>query len=300
MEAQLLKSLLFNRMKIFIFLSLSLFTILPVAAANYALRLVIRDGNLVLVDNSSIPYSTFSSSAVFQSKSDLLIYEQGDVLDLNVVNFSAKVHAFQIDGMTSSPSINPGDSVALSLNLNISGIFRYYDPLNDPFNAYIGLSGILHVKEVGDVTPYFYWDLREHETQWNSDIISGSNPILTTYSPKYFTINGNSEPDIENDPLARITGTVGNELRIIVLNNGLSIHSMHFHGYHGTILSSSKNTTHVGRSKDTFPIYPNEHLVISIIPDKTGEYPIHDHNLVAVNGGGVYHAGMLTSILVGP
>jgi hypothetical protein len=36
------------------------------------------------------------------------------------------------------------------------------------------------------------------------------------------------------------------------------------------------------------------------VPDKPGEYPIHDHNLVAVTGGGMYHAGMISTIVVTP
>ena len=85
-----------------------------------------------------------------------------------------------------------------------------------------------------------------------------------------------------------------------ITNTGLSIHSLHFHRYHASIKYSSKNATHVNREKDTFPIYPLETIVLQIVPDKEGEFPIHDHNLVAVMGNNIYPNGMFTTILITP
>ena len=122
----------------------------------------------------------------------------------------------------------------------------------------------------------------------------------TTYSPNHFTINGNSNPQINNDPLARIVGNVGDTLILNLANTGQSIHSMHFHGYHATVLFSSKSVLDVNREKDTFPIYPGETLVLRIVPDKEGEYPVHDHNLVAITANNYYPNGMFSTILIDP
>ena len=43
-----------------------------------------------------------------------------------------------------------------------------------------------------------------------------------------------------------------------------------------------------------------ETLILQIVPDKEGEYPIHDHNLVAVTGNNIYPNGIFTSILISP
>ena len=118
------------------------------------------------------------------------------------------------------------------------------------------------------------------------------------YYPDYFTVNGKSNPDINNDADARVIGGVGDTIRIYIANTGQSIHSMHFHGYHLRILYSSENVTHVDRSKDTFPIKSMETLVLELVPDKVGEYPVHDHNLVAVTGGGIYPNGMFLTMLI--
>lgn len=285
-----------KRSLIFFFILTSLFG----SAANTSVRLVIRAGNLSMNDGTSLPYKIYTTQSSFVEKSDLFIWQAGDIVTLKVVNADVEDHGFALDNGTDFGSIPSGDSVEQVLPNLSEGVYRYFDPFNFPYNQYIGLAGIIHVKAITDQTPYFYWDLREHQVAWNTDIISGSSPIINQYDPFYFTINGNSEPDINSDTIARVTGNVGNEVRIVIVNNGMSIHSMHFHGYHAILLKNSKNATHEGREKDTFPVYPKEHVILSFIPDKPGEYPVHDHNLVAVTGGGIYHAGMFTTLLIEP
>ncbi len=261
-------------------------------------RLEIKSGTLNLVSGTPIPYKVFTQQSGFPNNSDLLIWEVGDQINLTVVNADSVLHGFTLDSYVSFPSIAVSDSSYQSFTLNNAGVYRYYDPINSPYNEYLGLAGIVHIKNVGDNVPYFYWDVREHQSDWNDTIIQAFNPDLNFYTPDYFTINGNSNPDINNDPTARVVGANGSEFRIVIVNNGLSIHSMHFHGYHFISIADSKYMT--GRNKDTFPIYPKDHLVLSCVPDKGGEYPVHDHNLVAVTGGQVYANGIFTTMLIAP
>lgn len=270
-------------------------------SASISVRLSIETGTLNFNDGQSVPYRIFTQNeTVFGKNSDLFIWNTGDVITLKVVNNDIIPHSFTIDGVVTYGTIPPTDSLEQIFTLTTEGVFRYFDPINSPYNEYTGLSGIVHVKSPSDATPYFYWDLREHQLDWYTDILAGNSPAANLYDPHYFTINGNSEPDIDLDPVARITGTVGQEFRVIIINNGMSIHSMHFHGYHGILLKNSKDASHEGREKDTFPVYPKEFVVLSFTPDKPGEYPVHDHNLVAVTGGGIYHAGMLTTLMIAP
>jgi len=268
-------------------------------SASINVRLVIQSGTLN-VSGASLDYVSISESGTFQSNSAILIWTMNDDVQLKVVNLDSDAHNFNIDGYASFGTIAPGDSSEQNIVLNNSGVFRYFDDLNAPFNAYLGVSGVIHVKETTDTTPYFYWDIREHQESWNAQILGGSNPSLTDYDPEQYTINGNHYPNTINDTLARVTGSVGSEFKVVIVNNGLSIHSLHFHGYHMTIENDSKFTYTVGRSKDTFPIHPGEHLILSCTPDKEGEYPVHDHNLVAVTGGGEYSTGMLLTMLIAP
>ncbi len=287
-------------MKKFILIVVSVFFYLQSNAANVSIRLVIKNGVLGFNDGTTVYYKIFTSSATFANNSDLLIFNEGDIVTLKVVNTTSENHGLSITGVLNLGVITASDSIQQTFNAPPAGVYRFFDPLNFPYNEYLGLSGVIHVKAINDLTPYFYWDLREHQLTWNESIPLGNSPILNTYQPYYFTINGNSEPNINLDIVARVIGNVGSEVRIVIVNNGLSIHSMHFHGFHAHLLNNSKNTAHEGREKDTFPVYPKEYVVLSFVPDKPGEYPVHDHNLVAVTGGGIYHAGMFTTLLIAP
>ncbi len=268
-------------------------------SATWDVRLVIRSGNLALAGNT-VDYRVYTTASSFTGNSDLFIWEAGDVVNLKVVNEDAADHGFKIDGYADYGTIIPGDSVEQQLTFGTEGIFRYYDPVNAPYNSYMGLSGVIHIKAIGDAASYFYWDLREHQPDWNLTIPGGGTPALSTYAPIEFTINGNHNPDINSDVIARITGSVGNEFRVVIVNNGLSIHSLHFHGYHLSIMKDSRLSQAVGRSKDTFPVFPGQHLLLSCTPDKPGEYPVHDHNLSAVSGDGMYAKGMFSTLLIAP
>lgn len=242
---------------------------------------------------------TYESGA-FSGSSDLFVWEIGDQVNLKVVNLDNSVHGFFADGLFDIPSIPVGDSVVQNIMVSNPGIYRYFDPVDTEYNSYMGLSGIIHVKFNSDPSQYFYWDIHEFEAVKNLEISGGGNPSFNDYDPELFTINGKSNPDINNDPVARVTGTVGETFYIILVNNGKSIHSMHFHGYHLFVDYDSKSPTLLGREKDTFPIYPEEVLMLSCTPDKPGEYPVHDHNLVAVTGNDVYANGMFTTMLITP
>ena len=278
----------------FIFLSTQVFS------ATWNIRLEIKSGQIAVAGGGTLDYELFTSSTGFPKCSDLFVWELGDIVNLKVVNTLSNPRGFAIENYVDLGSILPGDSAEQQITLNQAGVFRYFDPGNSPYNAYKGLHGVIHIKEIGDAAPYFYWEMRELDSVWIASISSGGTPALSSYDPKFFTINGNSNPDINNDPVARVIGANGQEFRIVMVNNGVSIHSIHFHGYHLVILNDSKHPAHVGRNKDTFPVYPSEHIVLSCIPDKGGEYPVHDHNLVAITGNSMYANGMFTTLLIAP
>jgi FtsP/CotA-like multicopper oxidase with cupredoxin domain len=271
-----------------------------VTAQQDTIELHIRSGVTTLFDGTSVPAKAYTTSDNFVRNSDILALSEGQNVLFRVINDDVEEHGFTASGLITIASIAPTDTVDQEITLNTPGIFRYFDPVDSFRNTYLGLSGIIHIKETGDPASYFYWDLREISPVWNDELIVNNSVDPLTYSPEYFQINGNSSPDIDLDPLAKITGSVGEEIRVVIMNNGQSIHSIHFHGYHAEILIHSSNPEQQGRSKDTFPIYPSAHLLLSFTPDKPGLYPVHDHNLVAVTGGGIYHAGMFTTLEIAP
>ena len=258
---------------------------------------ILRDS--IHFDNGvSLPYATFNSSNNYSHTNARIVVSSGDQLELWVVNFDTDPHDFTIKGQTNTVSIPVGDSVLVSYACNQPGVFIYHDPTGFPDMASTGLAGMLVVKD--DNHQGFFWNIKEHQEGWNATVFSGGSVDWTTYYPEYFTINGNSNPHINADVSARITGNVGDTIMIYIANTGQSIHPMHFHGYHVEIMNSSKNPSEVGWSKDTLPIYPSETAVLQLVPDKEGEYPVHDHNLIGTTGGNMYPMGMFTTILIAP
>jgi FtsP/CotA-like multicopper oxidase with cupredoxin domain len=260
----------------------------------------VRSGNLTLFDGTQIPHLVYTEAEVIPRNSDVVIREQGEEILFRLINNDDEIHGIQIPGILTIPTVMPADTAEVLVNLLQTGIFRYFDPVDSFRNSYLGLSGIFHVKATTDEGTYNYWDLREHQPLWNNELQINNSVDPSAYAPEYFQINGNSSPEIDLDPLAKIIGNVGQEIKLVIVNNGQSIHSIHFHGYHVTIVESSKNSSHIGRYKDTFPVYPSEYMLLSFNPDKPGLYPVHDHNLVALTGGGLYHAGMFTTIEIEP
>ena len=249
-------------------------------------------------DGSKVPYKTFNSTPSYTETNFRIVIDQNDQLDLWVVNFDTITHEFRIKGITTTYSIPAGDSIFTSNVFTNLGLFIFHDPLGFPDNTYLGLGGMIAVKNHNHTS--FYWNIKEHRDDWNFNLTSGGSVDWNTYDPNYFTINGRGAPNINLDPDARVTGNVGDTIMIYVANTGQSIHPLHFHGYHIDVVYSSKFPSHVGRSKDSEGVYPMEASIFRLVPDKPGEYPVHDHNLVATTGGGLYPFGMFLTMLIGP
>jgi len=258
---------------------------------------ILRDS--IHFDNgSALPYATFNGSNAYSETNARITVDLGDQLDLWVVNFDTQVHEFRIQGETFTASIPVGDSVHVLYDCNSAGVFIFHDPTDFPDLAAVGLSGMLVVKNTQHAG--FFWNIKEHQVGYNDSIFAGTTPDWMSYYPNHFTINGNSNPHINNDPDARVVGSVGDTIYIYMANTGQSVHSMHLHGYHATIVYSSKDPSQVGWSKDSMPIFPSETMILEIVPDKPGEYPVHDHNLIGTTGGNIYPQGMFTTLLIAP
>jgi FtsP/CotA-like multicopper oxidase with cupredoxin domain len=162
----------------------------------------------------------------------------------------------------------------------------------------MGAGGMIVCRSPNANIHRFFWNMKDHQVLFNENLNQGIPVDWTQYYPNYFTINGNSNPYINEDSDARVTGSVGDTIYIYMVNTGQSLHSIHLHGYHGEIIQSSKFPSHVGRSKDTVPVYSMEVVILKIVPDQPGEYPVHDHNLVAVSGGNIYPNGMFLTMLI--
>ena len=261
--------------------------------------LYLNRGEMMTVDSLNTPYLAFNRDTAFDQTNHQIHLNTGDSLYLTIINNDSVGHEFDIKYILPNPvSLGIGSTQTLSLHFPEDGAFIYYDKSDYPNFRYMGLAGMISVEDHGAATSSFFWNIKEHDPSLNSMLSSGGNPDWSTFYPSYFTINGMSNPHINEDTVARVTGSVGDTILIYMVNTGQAVHSMHFHGYHGEITYSGKFPNHEGRSKDTFPVYSMEAVVIKIVPDQPGEYPVHDHNLVAVSGGKLYPNGMFVTLLI--
>lgn len=259
--------------------------------------LYINSGQYLAVDNSTFPRLAFNPTTTFEAANVQIQINNTDTLELTIQNNDSVVHGFDIKGFSGiQTTINPGGTAVVSVTFPMVGCYIYYDHLNAPDYAYLGLSGMIVADAFAG--PSFFWNIKDHQKGYNDSLMAGTSVDWNSYYPDYFVINGKSNPDINSDPTARVIGNVGQTIRLYMANTGQAIHSMHFHGYHLEIISSTAHPTDAGRSKDTFPIKSMETLILELIPDKPGEYPVHDHNLVATTGGGMYPSGMFTTLLI--
>ncbi|SFT74689.1 Multicopper oxidase [Lishizhenia tianjinensis] len=268
-------------------------------AATIEDTLYINRGNMLAVDSTSIPYFAFNTSSTFNKENKRLIMNAGDIMMLTVINTDTVEHGFDIKGYPNMDTlISMQDTVSLTFTYQNPGAHIFYDPSFSEGYRYMGLAGMIVVKDPTSTASNFYWNMKEHQVAFNEALNQGSSVNWNNYYPDYFTINGKSNPHINNDTNARVIGSVGDTIHIYMVNTGQSLHSIHFHGYHLRIMSSTKFPNHVGRSKDTFPVYSMEAVVLELVPDQPGEYPVHDHNLVAVSGGNIYPNGMFLTLLI--
>ena len=254
--------------------------------------LYLNADSLLTVNGMALPYLAYNETAVYDTVNARIMLQTGDSLRLKVINNDTITHGFEVMGLSgSSLTILPSDSGTVTLHFPDPGLFIYRDGHDAPKNHYLGAAGMILV-ESSNSHPHFYWNIKEHFSDWNFDLTTGIPVDWSNYKPDFFTINGKSKPYLQNDTTAAIKGSVGDTILIMVANTGRSIHSLHFHGYHCGIRYSSKHASHAGRSKDTFPIYPMETLILEMIPDKPGLYPVHDHNLTALTGASYYPNGI--------
>ena len=125
-------------------------------------------------------------------------------------------------------------------------------------------------------------------------------PPLNPYRPNVFTINGYDYPLNQNDSLGMVEAQVGDTIFICVVNAGNMPHAMHFHGFHYQILFSLKQPERQSWIKDSGPIFREDAMILRVVPDKPGAYPVHDHNLTANTSNGGYPGGMMTMLMIDP
>ncbi len=270
-------------------LFLILFTIIPAfGLAQKSVDLYMIEG-VIHTASSTIPYFTFSETGAFDSSNVILRFNVGDEVTFNVKNETDFTCGFEVKEHETIDRIAMGETKSVTITFSQEGTFLYQDPIND--HRALGLGGMVVISNFNGAE--YFGVFTEHNEEWVAAIADGGVYNKKTYGPDVFTINGKGFPRTMADSLAMIMGHVGDTIRIHITNAGQMYHFPHFHGYHVKILSASHHSNYEGWMKDSFGIAPEESMILELVPDKPGRFPMHNHNLVTTTFGGNYPGGMM-------
>ena len=220
----------------------------------------------------------------------------GNVI-LNVFNLDTISHELKWTDQQTSVLIGPNGSV--SLVRNISGLAIYTLSCADFSAKTLGASFSIVSGVPGENR--FYWELWDIESPLSAAIANQTIATpLNPYRPNVFTINGYDYPLNQNDSLGMVEANVADTIYICVVNAGNMPHAMHFHGFHYQILFSLQQPERHLWVKDSGPIFIQDAMILKVVPDKPGAYPVHDHNLTANTSNGGYAGGMMTMLMIDP
>jgi FtsP/CotA-like multicopper oxidase with cupredoxin domain len=228
----------------------------------------ITAGTMIMPDGVSVYLQGFSdSSSTLTVPGSSIVCQEGDTLNISVVNRLTKTHNFVIAGLrtgdpaktndaplASTGNIAPGATGSISLNLlkGMAGTYMFYDNVT-PYNRYMGLHGAIGIMPSGAPqqlyagSPAFvhqlFWVFNDIDPRLNSAVQTGG-AIPTSLTPRYFTINGltsippravgNGDPN--RDAMANLRtmlqGGIGDRTLIRMINAGPASHAVHTHGNH--------------------------------------------------------------------
>lgn len=306
-------------------------------AATISKTYYVTDGTRTMPDGVVVYFQSFADAAgTLTLPGASLICQEGDTLNIKVVNTLAKPHSFVIAGLKAGdpPLVNSGSiasgatkSITFTVPAGKAGSYLFYDNLT-PYNRFLGLHGGLAIMPAGSTTQLYpgspafkkqlFWIFNDIDPALNS-AVQRNAVVPTTFVPRYFTINGlTSQPpgapnysDPANNALydtrTKLKGYIGDRTLVRMLNAGMCSHSMHVHANHmewltnnGTVRSSvwKKDVLYVRNNLGKIDaIYPFEAPPDAYPEVTTGEYPMHLHDEMSQTaGGGLYQFGAMTTI----
>lgn len=298
-------------------------------AATISKTFYLTEGFITQITGEDVYHMGYSSSpSALSIPGESFIVQEGDTVNITIVNTLGTSHSFVIDGQVDSGGISGGQTKTVSFTATGTGSFLYYDGRNAPYNRLCGLHGGMAVMPNGSSdelypgSPTFvqqkFWVFNDIDPVWNNRVRNGLTPN-TPFIPRYFTMNGlNGRPpgapgsgdpalDSMHDPRSALHGHVGDRTLIRVMNAGMAQQAVHTHANHMEWLTRNGQIRPDVWKKDVIPldgnggqidvIFPFEAPSDAYPPVTTGTYPMHLHTEMSQTaGGGFYMFGSLTDI----
>ena len=307
-------------------------------AATISKTFYINDGTRIMPDGVSVYFQSFGDSATALAlPATSIICQEGDTLSISVVNRLLKTHNFVIGGLkagdpplASTGNIASGATGKINFTIpsGAAGSYLFYDNVTS-YNRFLGLHGGLAIMPSGSSTTLYpnsptfvkqlFWVFNDIDPALHS-AVQTSGTIPTTFTPRYFTINGiTSRPpgstghgdptlDAQADPHSVLEGSIGDRTLVRMLNVGMCSHSMHVHANHMEWLTNNGVVRSSVWKKDVLymrnnigkidAIYPFTLPPDAYPPVTSGHYPMHTHDEMSQTaGGGLYQFGAMTEIV---
>jgi FtsP/CotA-like multicopper oxidase with cupredoxin domain len=284
-------------------------------AQHIDVRLFVTDGVLRLPSGASVYHWGFGATADTTSMPGKVIRAvEGDTLTVSITNTLDEPHSFAIGGVVDSGPIRPGATATVSFEAPRAGTYAYRDALNAPVNRVLGLHGALVVMPAGAAeVPFvrgprfvrqFVWVFNCLDTRWCEQARLGRPIDPDSFEPRVFLINGRFGDFSSQARDTSPHGRVGEPALVRMINAGLTVKSIHFHGNHVRVLARNGAPPVVPMNKDT--VFVDRGEVVDVLlpfnappdafpPVRTSTYPVHDHEeLTQTLEGGLYPNGMLT------
>ncbi|MEK8129203.1 chitobiase/beta-hexosaminidase C-terminal domain-containing protein [Paenibacillus filicis] len=288
------------------------------AAEVKKVQLYATDGLLTLPDGKQLYMWGYSlenkpGTAVFPGP--LLEAEEGDSLEVTVTNLGAqragtdfRVYPIRLHGIDSpggaEQALAVGQSDTRQIPAAQAGSHYYYAGDAGQYGVQMGMSGPFIVRAKGvhkqawtggpQYDKEYVFHLNELDPVWHKAAENGQVYDPGKFHPRYWTINGKSFPDVEEDPLSMIHGKVGEKILVRLINPGYDEHPMHLHGHHFQVIAHNGAPLDVPMDKDTVALDPGETKDILIVFDQSGHFPFHSHKILDNTNDGVYPGGLHT------
>lgn len=215
-----------------------------------------------------------------------------DELSIFLINNDTVNHTV-ISSFLSATAILPSEGILIEQNSLPFGthLIHHQDGPGELLGAGI-------IIRVGIDSPKFCWDLWDQSPDLAEAVFNGdATAIPSVYRPTFFSINGGVDP-MDMMSGAVVMGNVGDSIYISIVNTGNMIHNIHFHGYHVEIIQSLEKPESIGWEKDSFPVFVKDAMTLLLVPHQPGEFPVHNHNLVATLFNNGSSLGMITMLMI--
>jgi FtsP/CotA-like multicopper oxidase with cupredoxin domain len=287
----------------------------------------ITDGTLTMPDGIVVYFQSFADAVgTLKIPATPITCQEGDVLNITVVNKLATTHNFVILGLKqgTAPLASTGNIASgatgyiknFTIPAGAAGSYLFVDNKTS-YNSFLGLHGGMAVMPSGSSTTAFagsptfsqqyVWVLNDIDPALNS-AVQRNAAVPTSFTPRYFTINGQTSlppgaagsgdptKDAMANPSTFLNGSVGKRTLIRILNAGMAAHSVHTHGNHMEWLTDRGSVRSPIWKKDILylrngfgkldAIYPFESPPDAYPTVSKGHYPMHLHDEMSQTAGG--------------